>query len=157
MSNYLTYLLNEHIQGVFTFLFFENNYDHRWNCCSIFSLYELVQYALLNYFFRRIIVTILACFLTSFLHENNWHVLRNVFSIKTKITNWAIIYLIFWINKFKVFSHFFFFENNHDHRQSCCSIFSLYELVQYALWNWIFRKNHIHNLCMFFDILSSWK
>ena len=108
-------------------------------------------------FFRRIKVKTLVCFLISFLHENNWHVLQNVFSIKTKITNWAIIYLIFWINKFKVFSHFFFFENNHVHRQSCCSIFSLYELVQYALWNWIFRKNHFHNLCMFFDILSSWK
>ena len=59
-------------------------------------------------FFRRIKVKTLVCFLTSFLHENNWHVLQNVFSIKTKITNWAIIYLIFWINKFKVFSHFSF-------------------------------------------------
>jgi len=47
-------------------------------------------------------------------------------SRKTKITNWVIIYLIFWMTKFNVFFTFFFFENNHDHRQSCCSIFSFY-------------------------------
>ena len=109
MSNYLTYLLNEHIQGVFTFLFFENNHDHRWNCCSIFSLYELVQYALLNYFFRRIIVTTLACFLTSCPHENNWHVFQNVYCRKTKITNWSIIWLLYEQIQ-DVFTFLFFLE-----------------------------------------------
>ena len=58
--------------------------------------------------FRKITVTILRCFVTSFFHENDWHVFPKYLFQKNwthKLSNYVTF---FWMNEFKIFSQFTF-------------------------------------------------
>ena len=77
LGNCVTYYLNEQIQDVFTTHFFENKHDHRQKPFSTFFDMNWFSMIFQIDFFRKIIVTILSCFLTSCPHKNDWHVFPN--------------------------------------------------------------------------------
>ena len=106
--------------------------------------------------FRKIIFTTLACFVISIPNENNWHMFPKCLFYKNYLTNWTLMWLIFWMNRFKMFLEFYFFWMSMIIKELPCNFF-LDELVWHTLSNWLFLKCHSHNSSMFCDITSSWK
>ena len=108
--------------------------DHRQKPFSTFFDMNWFSMTFQIDFFRKIIVTILLCLLTSCPHKNDWHVSPKCLFYKNlnhKLGNCVTYYL----NE-QILDAFatHFFENKHDHRQRSFSTI-LYELVQYDLPN----------------------
>ena len=76
--------LNEQIQDVFTTHFFENKHDHRQRSFSTFFYMNWFSMLFQIDFFKKVIVTILLCFVTSCHHENYCQVFKECLFQKTE-------------------------------------------------------------------------
>ena len=122
--------------------FFLKEHAHRDGSFSTFFNMNWFSIIFQIDFFRKIIVTILSCFLTSCHHENDWHVFPKCLLYKNlnhKLGNCVTYYLNEQIQD--VFTTHFLFERACSERWIFFNFF-WYELVQYNLPNWLLQKNH---------------
>ena len=84
--------------------------------------------------------------------------LSKMYSRKTKLTNWAIMWLIFWMNRFIMFLQFTFLRLSMITDRDLVNIFSVQTgSCSLILKLTISKKNHGHNFGKFYYILSLWK